>query len=260
MEQMIISGQGPIFFGDFDVTNGKAAHGYLINQRAVGCSSRVLKTTQAENSKFIKETCSGQRLDLAEIKTDKTLEVEMQLSQFDRATLAQALFGTLASVTGSTVTGEVVATVAVGDYVHTKHPRVSSVVVKDSAGTPATLVAGTDYVVDSADHGRLKILALGTYTQPLKIDYAYAGYANVTAFTAASVIKGLIFDGLNTADANKPVRCVIPRISWKPTETFDWINDEEVVLTLKGRALYVAELKDDASYGPFMRVDALSTS
>lgn len=256
-EQMIISGQGPVFLGDFDATNGKAAQGYLTNLQKIGCGNRVLKTAFSRETKLLKESCSGQRLDLAELQTGKSGEVELQLFQFDRAMLSMALFGTLATKTGASVTNEAMPTVAVGDYVHTKHPKISTVVVKDSTGSPLTLTAGTDYTVDSADHGRIKILNLGAYVQPFKVDYAYASYANIAAFTAASVVKGIVFDGVNTADANKPVRCIIPRVSWGPTEGFDWLSDEEVTLSLKGRMLYVSELASDAEYGPFMRVDAL---
>jgi hypothetical protein len=257
---MIYSGQGPVYIGEFDAVNGKAASGYLKNVQAVGCAASVLKTSPTVNKKTIKESCSGQRLPLAKITTEKMLGVELTMQQFDRDMLAMALYGAAAVVAGSTVTGEVFPTVAVGDFVHLKHPGVSSVALKDSAGSPATLTAGTHYSVDSANHGRIKILNLASFVQPFKADYTYAGYSNIPAFTLASVTRGIILDAVNTADANKPVRVMIPKVDFDPTSGFDWLTDEEAPITLTGSALYVAELASDGSYGPFMRVDALPST
>jgi hypothetical protein len=220
----------------------------------------VLKTSPSREIKKLKESCTGQRLDLATLTKSKSLAVEIQMMQFDKDMLAMALYGSAAVVSGSTVTGEMFPTVAVGDYIHLKHPGVSSVVVKDSAGSPATLTAGTHYSVDSANHGRIKILNLAAYTQPFKADYTYAAYSNIAAFTSASVQKGIIFDGVNTANNNSPVRVFVPKVDWDPTDSYDWLNDEESTITLKGTALYVAELASDGSYGPFMRVDALPST
>lgn len=258
--QMIISGQGPLFIGDFDAATGRAASGYLKNVVSVGCANRVLKTSPSREIKKIKESCTGQRLDLTTITKGKSLGVEIQMSQFDKDMLSMALYGTASVVSGATVTAEVFPAVAVGDFVHLKHPGVSSVILKDSAGSPATLTAGTHYSVDGAAHGRIKILNLASFIQPFKADYTYAAYANIAAFTAASVTKGIIFDGVNTANNNSPVRVFIPKIDFDPTDSYDWLNDEESTITIKGSALYIAELASDTSYGPFMRVDALPST
>ena len=51
-------------------------------------------------------------------------------------------------------------------------PKVSSLVVVDSAGTPATLTAGTHYTAD-LDFGALQFLDTTGFTAPFKAAYSY---------------------------------------------------------------------------------------
>lgn len=61
MEKMIWSGQGPVEVGIYDPVNGTAAMGFLTKLREVGCATRQLTTSLAQEKKPIKETCSGSR-------------------------------------------------------------------------------------------------------------------------------------------------------------------------------------------------------
>ena len=253
---MNFSGQGPIYMGDYNETTGKIENGYIVSAKKIGCANRTLKTSFSQEITKIKESCSGQSLTMATFETGKEATVSLEMADFDREMLATAMYGTSALVTGSTVTGETFPTVAVGDTVHTKHPKISSVVVKDSAGTPATLVLGTDYTMDSSDHGRINILNIGAYVQPFKADYTFASYGNLTAFTSTSVVKGLIFDFINRVDGTKG-RVIIPKIKFSPTSEFNWLSDEEAVLSLEGEILYSAALTGDGTYGSFMRIDGI---
>lgn len=256
-EQMVFSGKGPLFLGDYDATNGLAAQGFLTNLKRVGCGNRSLKISMSREKGTVKESCSGQGLTLKTWTKSQAANVSLEMVQFSRDELALGLYGTSASVTGASVTAEAFPTLAALDYVHTKYPGISSVVLKDSAGTPATLVENTDYKIDSAPHGRIQILALGAYTQPFKVDYAYATHGRVTAFTGAATRKGLIFDGINVAESNAPVRVIIPLIDFDPTKDFNWLSDDEVTLALEGEILYAADLATDSAWGPFFKVDAL---
>lgn len=256
-QQMVFAGQGPIFLGDYDATLGQAAQGYLVNLKRVGCGNRTLKIGQSREKGKVKESCSGQALTLRTWTKGLEATVSLEMVQFSRDEMAIGLYGTSASVAGSTVTGEIMPTVAVGDYVHTKYPGIASVVIKDSAATPAALVAGTDYLVDSAPHGRIQILNLGAYTQPLATDYAYATHGRVTAFTGSATRKGLIFDGVNVAESNAPVRVIIPLIDFDPAKDFNWLSADEATLTLEGEILFSDALSTDTAWGPFFKVDAL---
>ncbi|OJU91379.1 MAG: hypothetical protein BGO13_13130 [Burkholderiales bacterium 66-5] len=87
------------------------------------------------------------------------------------------------------------------------------------------------------------------------MDYSYAGYVNIAAFSRTNVEKGIIFSGINSDD--QKARVIIPRISLAMSGDFGWISDEASPLTLGGQALYVPELQTDPLFGPFMRIDTM---
>lgn len=248
---MIYAGQGPIYIGDFNATTFN-----IDNEVAVGCGSRTLKLAMSRETQEIKESCSGQRLTLVEYETSKSANATLELAQFDKDLLAMALYGASAAVTGATVTAETLPTMVVGGFYHTRHPKVSSVVLKDSAGTPATLVAGTHYTVDDADYGRIKILSLGSFTQPFKVDYSYAGYSKIKPFSVPAPVKALRFDGISTADGSK-VRVILPKIKFSPTNEFNFVGDEAAILTLEGKLLYPGISLADPVLGNFGSIDLL---
>lgn len=257
-EQMVFVGKGPIIMGEYDPVAGVAHEGYLVRQKRIGCGNRTLKISLSREKGKVVESCSGQNLTLKTWGKSAEAMISLEMVQFSRDELALALYGQTVSRAAGTVTAEAARDdIAVGEYLHTRHPNISSVVVKDSAGTPATLVAGTHYEVDSAAHGRLKILDLGAFTQPFVLDYSYEAYGQVTAFTAASTRRGLIFDGINVAEANAPVRVFVPLIDFDPTKDFNWLSDDEVTLALDGEILYADALAANTDFGPFFRVDAL---
>lgn len=251
---MILTGQGPIYVGEYDPVNGKAASGYLVDVQGIGCANTELSTTFARQTKKIKESCSGSKLDFAELETEKSAEVTLTMINVVPRMLAAAMGGTLTDVTGSTVTGEAFPPVVVGDVVSLKYTNVSSVVITDSATpSPATLVAGTNYTVLDAANGLVQITNLGSFVQPFVAAYTYAAHGNLTAFTQPSVERGLIYSGINTHDGLK-YKLVIPRISLALDGTVNWLSAEEAPITLKGSMLYVPEFANDTTYGPFMRV------
>lgn len=250
---MILTGQGPIYLGAYDPTNGKAASGYMTGVTAIGCANSEFSTSFTRSTKKIKETDSGSKLDFAEIETEKAAECTLTMVDVSKNMLVAALGGTLSAVAGSTVTNEVFPTVAVGDVVSLKYTDVSSVVITDSTGSPVTLTPGTHYEVTSAAHGIIKILNLAALVQPFKAAYTYAAQGNITAFTAASVERGLLYQGINTHDGKK-YKLVIPRISFGLDGSINWISSEDSPITLKGSMLYVPEYATDLVQGPFMRM------
>lgn len=250
---MILVSQGPIYMGDYDAVNGKAASGFLVNVTKIGCANSKLAMTLSRNTKNIKESCSGNKLTIAQLETDRSANLALDMSDFDKKMLAYAMAGTLTAVTGATVTGETFPTVAVGDVVPLKYGLASSIVVKDSAVTPATLVSGTDYTVESDKNGLIGIVNIGTYTQPFKADYSYAAQPNIAAFNKTGVEKGIIFSGINTQDG-KRYRAIIPRAQLTLDGDFNFLTTEETTLSLKGEMLYVDGFANDTIWGPFARV------
>lgn len=256
MEKMIWSGQGPVEVGVYDRVNGRAAMAYLTKLREVGCSTRTLTTSLSQEKKAIKETCSGNRLTLANLPGAKTMTVSLELVEFNGPMFAAALFSQIEENDASTVTAEELPTLDVGDTFFLKHPNASSIVLEDSTGTPVTLVEGTHYEILSAAHGTARLLSVTGLTQPIFADYSYAAYESMAAFSQpATVERGLVFSGVNH-DGRK-ARLIIPRIDLAMNGDFSWINEEEASLTFEGEVLYVPELANDPLYGSFARVDWL---
>lgn len=249
---MYFSGQGRVYIAT------RAMNGLPAAMRWVGNVPELKITLETEKLEH-KESSSGQRQTDLSLITGKKASVEFSLEEFTSDNLALALYGVKASITGSTVTAETLANpLAVGDYARLANGKVSSVVVKDSAGTPATLVAGTDYEVASSDHGTLKILNIGSYVQPFKADYSYGEQVNVSLFQAAAPDLWLRFEGLNTADALKPVLIELYKVMLDPLAELALISDDLAKLTLSGAALYDASKVGDANLGQFGRVVDLS--
>ena len=254
---MIWNGQGPVMVGTYDPVKGRPEMGFLTNLYSVGCGNRTLTATPSRETTTINESCSGQRLALKELETSKALAVSLSMVQFDGRTLAGTFFGAAVEKPTGTVTEEVLTELEPGDYFFLKNPRSSSVVIEDStAVTPLVYVEGTHYEVSDADHSRYRLLAHPVaHVEPLKVDYSYAGYVNIAAFSKTNVERGIIFSGVN-GDGQKG-RLIIPRISLAMTGDFGWITDEASELTLGGQALYVPELQNDPTFGPFARIDLM---
>lgn len=256
-KQMVFVGQGPIAIGEFDATNGIAAEGYLVRQKLIGCGHRKLSFAHSRETGSVKEDCSGNRGTLATWTKGQEIKCSLELTQFSREDLAMGLYGQSLSRAAGTVTNEALrAGLAVGEVFHLKYPQASSVIIKDSAGSPATLVLDTDYAIDSADYGRIQVLNLGAYTQPLKVDYTHAGRTNIKMFSATGVVKGLIFEGISSVDGSR-MRVLLPRISFPPTSEFQLVGDAVASLIMEGRALVADVSANDPILGAFGNIELL---
>ena len=255
-KQYVWSGQGPIYLGDYDPDNGTAEMGYITNLYKIGCANSALTVTPNRSTTIIKESCSGSRLDLDEIETALGLTVNLTMQQYSRDELALALYGTNSLVASGSITDEALPTVADDDYAFLKHPAtVASLVITDSDGTPATLVADTNYQIIDANQGIIQFLDVAGFTQPFKCAYDHAAYGNIAVFENTGIRKGLVYTGKNQ-DGDR-ARVIIPNLSMAPGGAFSLLSPEPTDLQLTGMAFYVPLLEGDTSYGKFMRVDNL---
>jgi len=255
-QQIVWNGQGPIYQGVYEPTNGTADEGFLTNIVPLPCAVKTFTTSLKVDTKSIKESCSGQRLDFAEIETGKSMSVKLELVSFSRRELAQSLYGVDVLKPAGTVTSELIRpSIAAGEFVFLRHAKASQIVITDSATTPATLVAGTDYVVTDADHGAIQIKNITGFTLPLKLAYKYAEYGNIAAFSQTALKTGLIFTGINS-DGIKQRLC-IPQMRLTPSGDFNWLSDDAAVLSFGGSVYYTPGL-DSELFGEFMRVITLA--
>jgi len=138
------------------------------------------------------------------------------------------LFGTKAAVAGGAVaaTAFAQALAAVGDRLPlpSAKSKVTSLVITDSAGSPATLALGTDYEAD-ADAGVIKILSLGAYTQPFKAAFTETAGTKVDVFQTQPGNKGMRFKGINLANSNAIEIVNLPKIDFDPATAWSLISD-----------------------------------
>jgi len=240
--------QGRVYLGQRDV------NGLPLEVRSPGNVAELklsLKTDVLEHF----ESQSGQRsLDHRVIK-QKSATVSLTLEEFTQENLALALYGNHVTGSTGTVTDEPVggATPVIGDRYFLAHPKVSTLVVKDSAATPATLVLGTDYTAD-VDFGAIQFLNLGSYTPPFKASYAYGAVNEVGIFTQPLPERYLRLEGLNTAQGNAKVLVELYRVAFDPLKEIAFISNDYNKFELEGSLLADATKPIDATLGSFGRI------
>lgn len=169
----------------------------------------------------------------------KPAEVNINLNDLDRDTLALIFLGTASavSVTGAAVTDEVV-TGYKGQIFNTAKRKISAVVLTDTTAV-TTYVLNTDYKIIDADLGLIEVITGGAITdgQSLKIDYTYGSMTSnkVAGGTNSNVIVQLMFDGLNQADQTKAVVNVLEAVL-SPTSGVDFLADDFTSIELAGVA------------------------
>lgn len=132
------------------------------------------------------------------------------------------------------------------------HVSVSALVIKTKEATPKTLVAygsGADTTADgkwdykvndaagSVQWATTPKTAGLTAKQVVTAAYSYAGQQIVQPFTKGSIERFLRFEGLNTAEENKPVVVEVFRWSADPAKALDLINDNVANMPLSASAL-----------------------
>lgn len=120
----------------------------------------------------------------------------------------------------------------VGQIIKLPVQNVSAVAVKDSAGSPATLVAGTDYELDAVG-GTIKLKSLGSYTQPFTVDYTPGAVKTLGALKAADEDFILHFNGTNAQD-NSRVVLEVYRFRLAPEGAIGLINTEYGTYQING--------------------------
>jgi hypothetical protein len=117
----------------------------------------------------------------------------------------------------------------------TNYDDISSVVVKDSAGSPATLTLTTDYIVLDAEAGLIQLVNVGGYTQPFKVSYSYSAQKRITALSSTDKFWSLFMKGINTVN-NDDMTARLFKLRFSPAETLALLQSEFGRLQLNGKA------------------------
>jgi hypothetical protein len=252
MDMQDFSFQGKIWLGERDVAGKPKALAWVGDAPTLQLKFSTDKSDRTESF-------TGNRVQSAQLKKGKKVEMTMTLNYFGGKQLALGLYGTVNTIAGGTATAEAFPDdVVVGDTIALARGNVSDVVVTDSAtSSPATLTANTDYAIESAAGGLITVKSLGAYTQPFKAAYAYAGGTDVTMFTGDIPERYLMLDGINTVD-NSRVIVRLWRCAFDPIAQLDLISDDFGQLQLGGSVLFDTINAADTALGGFGRIELAS--
>lgn len=245
----LFSLQGKVYSAVRSAITGKpGTRTWLGNVSA--CSAALATENSNKNESF-----SGSRLLYGTLQKSKTATLTMTMDEWLPENLGIALYGTSAAISGSTVTAEAApAGLVVGSQIQLANQFASSIVVHDSAGSPATLVLGTDYAITSATLGLITIISVGSYTQPFKVNYTYANASALQMFTDVKPPERWItFDGENT-NTGEPVIAELYRCQFDPVKDFGFIQDDWGGLEMSASVLYDSVNASNSTFGGFGRL------
>lgn len=160
------------------------------------------------------------------------LKGKLVIATHDPDMLKVYLFGTKAAVAGGSFTAIAFGTAALGARlpIGGNRKNITSLVITDSAGSPATLVAGTDYEAD-LDDGTVKFISLGSYVQPFKAAGSEGAGTSVGIITQRVYERYLRFKGINIADGDKKCVVDIYRVQIEPATSWNLLNSGNEVNT-----------------------------
>lgn len=252
MANIYYRGQGKVYAAVRDALGNPGPQIWLGNVEALDIS---LQTDTQEH----RESYSGSsNIDLRLVR-GITGSIKATLDNYDLDALSLGLYGTKSSVTGATVTSEALpSTLAVGDEVALANPLISALTITDSAGTPATLVAGTDYQIVDANYGRIKILNLGAYTKPFNAAYTYGNRTESGMFTQPVPERWLRFEGLNKGNLDTPVVVDLYRVALDPLSQLGVIGNDIAKYDLNGSLLLDSTKAANSAIGQFGAVRYLA--
>lgn len=244
---MYFSGQGKMYVATQDVNGNPGPFRWVGNVPELEWGG---ETDVFEH----KESYTGQRATDLRYDTEKRLTFRALIEEVNQNNLILATHGTALNVAGGSVTNETFPTVAVGDIVRLEGQNISALTIEDSAVGPATLVEGTNYRINSAAHGSIEILDLGSLTQPFIADYTAGTATGVTMLTGSRPEVWVRFEGLNTVPSGDPVLVEFYRVSTDLLAQMAMIGDELMQMDLNGSVLADSAKESDATLGAFGRL------
>jgi hypothetical protein len=231
----------------FAVPQGKV---YIASRNASGQTTGLVHVGDCDESKINisqtffdqEESMSGTRASMAHIVTKTDVSVDLGLNSVDGANLAKAFYGDVATVAAGTVTGEAI-TGYNGAMSLLKYPGVSAVTVKKGA---TTLVAGTDYEVDTAN-GTITILAGSTQVPAgagvaLTVDYTHGGLSSKVKALTQTQKDYVIVVEVKSAIDGLAQRYVLHRVALNAAATLSLIATGANKLSVSGKLLPAPEI------------------
>ncbi|MFZ6712974.1 hypothetical protein [Undibacterium sp. TC9W] len=245
-------GQGKVFLAKRDAAGNPLVLRWLGDVDDLKVS---LKTTPIKR----KEAWSGEKTTSMSLIVDKDASVDMTLMDFSNENLNLALYGKSITSASGSVTGERLPTgLLVGDRVRLENPLVSSVVITDSATTPAT-VNPSKYEIDPK-YGALTVKDATGLTQPLVAAYSHGAIDTVAMFAVIPDNVFLRYEGINLAQGGAPVIVELYCVKTEPLKELSLITDKQGDMKISAEVLGDTTKPADAEMGRFGRILQVSSA
>jgi hypothetical protein len=238
IENYTYSGQGIVMMAERD--NKGQPKGF----RPIGSVSELTISLEVNNVE-LKESYTGQRSVLKQLRTETKANVKMVLSSLDRKNLAMGLYGKDISIDEGDVKDEPIIAY-LGAIVPLTKLNVSKVKVKSATGGiiyeenknyTVNPEAGSLNLLDEQDQADRKAAKVMKEEEGLLVDYHHTAQIQVDALTTGQPERYLRFEGLNTSEDNKPVVVEVFRLVINPLQNLALINDEFASMEIEGAAL-----------------------
>lgn len=222
------------FIGSGDVFAERIVNGVSEGLLALGNATKIeIKENSDVKTRTSKQRGNyGSALDSVVIK--KPADVMLTLDDLDKDNLALIFMGTTASnATGATtVTGEAHTVSKLDSLIALNGRNISGVTITG-------FVEGTDFAIENADAGFIKILSGGTIAQGDAIEVSYSAGATsgnlITGGLLPDVKMRVIMLGVNLVDQSA-VRLEIPKAVLTPQSGVDFLSEDFNTLELAGIA------------------------
>lgn len=244
-------GQGKVYFAKRDANGNPLALRWLGD---VSAAKLGLKTTNAEQ----KESYSGQRGTVKRIVVGKEATFECTMMEISNDNLAANLSGKVTSTPSGSVTGEPLPTVVAGARVALDFPKVSALVITDSAATPVTL-ADTKYKLDP-DFGAIDFKDVTGATQPFKAAYTHAAVDSVAMFNAQQEDVFVRYEGINLAEGGAPIIIELYKVNAEPLKELALITDKFAEMQITAAVLIDGTKPVSDDMGQFGRIIQLAAA
>jgi len=215
-------------------------------------------TFENEKVEHVSKRDAMASVNLSVVKMVKGM-LKITCSQHVADLLALYLFGTKTAIAGGTVTAVsfdsgIVANAFVpfpGD--RTNFSTFTSII--DSAGSPATLTQGTDYLVDEKA-GMVKFLIVSGFTQPFKVTGVEAAGNGVGLIQSRVQEKWLRHKAINIANSDAVEVLDLYRVQIDPASSWTLVNDGNDVqkYEIGGQLLKDTTKSSSATFGQYGRL------
>lgn len=212
-------GQGRVSLAEINATTG--AVGAFVYVGDVSVLTPKFSVDKVQHT----ESNSGQLGLAASFDGKRTGTIDLTMHSLDATNLAKFTRGAVVQTASGTVTAETLPdALAEGDIVYLANQGASAIVLTDSTGSPVTLVADTDYFVEDAAFGRIRMGDVSTFTQPFKAAYSYSASKSVSFFKTGQKNYALKFEGVDLANDNAPVMVDFYKVAPSVLQQLDLIT------------------------------------